>query len=112
MGVRCVILKPRHDDRLESGEQLVGGLAWSGCGRIETVEVSTDGGGSWQPVHLEEPRERWLWTRWSYRWQPTPGHYTLMARATDEQARTQPQTPWNLLRKNFDDVIPVEVDVS
>jgi DMSO/TMAO reductase YedYZ molybdopterin-dependent catalytic subunit len=112
MGVRCVILDPRHDDALAADSQAIRGLAWSGGGRIERVEVSVDGGESWADAHLEEPRERWLWTRWSHRWEPAPGAHTLMARATDEQGRVQPQTPWNYLRKNHDGIIPVDVTVA
>ncbi len=48
MGVRCVILEPRHDDPLTAGPQVVRGLAWSGRGRIERVEVSVDGGEHWR----------------------------------------------------------------
>ncbi|HJM76199.1 MAG TPA: molybdopterin-dependent oxidoreductase [Dehalococcoidia bacterium] len=112
MGVRCVILDPRHDDSFSAGLRAMRGLAWSGGGRIERVEVSVDGGASWSDAHLEEPRERWLWTRWSHRWEPAAGTHTLMARATDEQGRVQPQTPWNYLRKNHDGIIPVDVTVA
>ncbi len=113
MGVRCVISDPRTDSTpLAPGPQTVRGLAWSGCGRIERVEVSVDGGESWADAHIEEPRERWLWVRWSYAWEAErPGTYTLMARATDEAGRIQPQTPWNFLRKNFDGIAPLAVEV-
>jgi DMSO/TMAO reductase YedYZ molybdopterin-dependent catalytic subunit len=112
MGVRCVILDPRHGDAIAPGERATRGLAWSGGGRIERVEVSVDGGEHWDDAHLEEPRERWLWVRWSHRWQAEAGACTLMARATDEQGRVQPQTPWNYLRKNFDGIVPVDIEVA
>lgn len=112
MGVRCVILAPRHDDEIAPGSQVIGGRAWSGAGAIDRVEVSVDGGESWVDAHIEEPRERWLWVRWSHRWDASPGRHTLMARATDAEGRVQPQTPWNFLRKNFDGVVPVEVEVA
>src|SRR5207302_5725783 len=32
------------------------GLAWSGRGRIERVEITTDGGKSWTAAQLQEPR--------------------------------------------------------
>jgi hypothetical protein len=41
-----------------------------------------------------------------------PGRYTLLARATDEEGRVQPQTPWNFLRKHFDGIVPVYVTVE
>ena len=43
-------------------------------GTITRVEVSVDDGTTWHDAHLEEPRERWLWVRWSYLWDATePG---------------------------------------
>ena len=63
-------------------------------------------------VTKRSPRERWLWVRWSHRWEASPGRHTLMARATDAEGRAQPQTPFNFLRKNFDGIVPVEVTVG
>ncbi len=114
MGVRSIITSPRDDDQpLPRGERVVRGLAWSGHGAISRVEISVNGGDSWEDAHLEEPRERWLWTRWSYRWDARePGDYKVMARATDEAARQQPQIAWNVMYKNFDGIIPVDVTVT
>jgi DMSO/TMAO reductase YedYZ molybdopterin-dependent catalytic subunit len=113
MGVRCIITDPRDGDLpLGAGPNTVRGLAWSGCGAITEVEVSTDGGATWAAAHLEGPREKWLWTRWSYAWDAAPGAYKLMARARDEAGRQQPQVRWNYQRKNYDGIVPVDVEVS
>ena len=114
MGVKSIITDPRDDDPTHArGERVVRGLAWSGHGAITRVEVSVDGGESWQDAHLEEPSERWLWVRWSYRWNAhEPGSYKVMSRATDETGRHQPQIGWNVLRKNFDGIVPVDVTVA
>lgn len=113
MGVRCIITAPLDEDSpLERGTHAIRGLAWSGMGRIERVEVSVDGGASWRDAHIEAPRERWLWVRWSYLWEANaPGAYRLLARATDEKGRVQPQTPWNYQRKHFDGIVPSDVVV-
>ncbi len=113
MGVRCIIIDPLDEDSpLERGAHKVRGLAWSGEGMITRVEVSVDGGRSWQDAHLEEPRDRWLWVRWSWLWEvDTPGRYQVMARATDEQGRVQPQIPWNYQRKHFDGIVPTDVTI-
>ncbi len=72
-----------------------------------------DGGNSWRDAHLEEPQEKWLWARWYYPWDVQgPDTYNIMSRATDEADRVQPQTRWNFLRKNFDGIVPVEVNVE
>jgi sulfite oxidase len=113
MGVRCIILDPLDEDSpLDRGEHVVRGLAWSGVGAIERVEVSVDGGATWSDAHVEEPRSRWLWRRWSFLWNAKePGAYRIMARATDEKGRVQPQTPWNFQRKHFDGIVPTEVTI-
>jgi hypothetical protein len=81
-------------------------------GAITRVEVSLDEGKSWREAHLEEPRERWLWVRWSHLWEANePGRYRVMARATDETGRVQPQIPWNYQRKHFDGIVPTDVTI-
>ena len=114
MGVKSVITEPRDEDSpLAQGQNQIRGLAWSGEGAISTVEVSVDGGKTWALAHVEEPREKWLWVRWSYLWDVSrPGIYTIMARATDEKFRAQPQIKWNILRKNYDGIVPVEVEIA
>ena len=114
MGVRCIILNPLDEDSpLERGSHKIQGRAWSGMGMIKRVEVSVDGGKTWQDAYLEEPVERWLWVRWSLLWEvDKPGAYQILARATDETGRVQPQVPWNYQRKNFDGIVPTEVVVA
>ena len=70
---------------------------------IDQVEVSADGGETWQAAHVEAPRERFMWVRWSYRWDARhKGEYILMSRATDEVGRAQSHEPrYNNMRKNF-----------
>lgn len=113
MGVRCIVLNPLDEDSpLECGSHKIQGRAWSGMGMIKRVEVSVDGGKSWADAHLEEPVERWLWVRWSLLWEvDKPGAYQIMARATDETGRVQPQIPWNYQRKHFDGIVPTDVTV-
>ncbi|HTE69313.1 MAG TPA: molybdopterin-dependent oxidoreductase [Actinomycetes bacterium] len=60
------------------------------------VEVSTDGGGSWQPAQLGPRQSPWSWVGWSLVWEATPGSHQLCSRATDEAGNTQPlHPPWN-----------------
>ena len=111
MGVRCVITDPLDEDSpLQRGTHKIVGRAWSGLGAIVRVEVSVDGGTTWCDAHLEHPREKWLWVRWSHLWDAgTPGRYQIMARATDDTGRVQPQIPWNYQRKHFDGIVPTAV---
>jgi DMSO/TMAO reductase YedYZ molybdopterin-dependent catalytic subunit len=72
------------------------GRAWSGLAPLARVEVSTDGGASWQPAELDRQPSPWAWAGWRYDWEATPGVYELCSRATDAAGNTQPlQPPWN-----------------
>lgn len=66
------------------------GLAWTGKGRIERVEVTFDGGRTWQDARLDEPRLRLAFTRFRlpWRWDGKPA--TIASRATDETGYVQP----------------------
>jgi hypothetical protein len=72
-------------------------VAWAGEADVTRVEVSTDGGSSWQPAELGKDRARYAWRLFQYQWKaPKPGDYVILSRATDNQGRTQPATPvWN-----------------
>jgi hypothetical protein len=81
-------------------------------GAITQVEVSLDGGATWQATHLEPPRERWLWVRWSSMWDAQPGQYRIMSRVADEVGRVEPRTPqFNNMRKNFSVIVATDVAV-
>ncbi|WP_331500211.1 hypothetical protein [Nocardioides sp.] len=103
------------------GEQLVGrhvvtvtGRSWSGAGQIAHVDVSTDGGTTWDRVRESWCERRGGWTQWSYAWRrPTPGDHVLMARATDITGRQQPLvTPYNSNGYFFDAVVRHPVTVG
>ncbi|GAA4932306.1 sulfite oxidase [Streptomyces coeruleoprunus] len=75
------------------------GRAWSGRAPLTGVEVSTDGGATWDPAVLDPPDpggdSRWAWRRWHADWTAVPGHHVLAVRATDEEG-DQPSGPlWN-----------------
>ncbi len=73
------------------------GRSWSGTSAIADVEVSLDGGQSWQQPRLFGPNAAHTWVRWSLPFTPAaPGRYELLARATDADGRRQPDTvPFN-----------------
>ncbi len=75
------------------------GRAWSGWAPVEAVEVSDDGGQTWQVAAIQRDLDsRWAWDRWSYTWEPAgPGTYVLSCRARDAAGNKQPGEPsWNL----------------
>jgi DMSO/TMAO reductase YedYZ molybdopterin-dependent catalytic subunit len=95
MAVKSVISAPLQGAIIEPGSTVVGGYAWSGYGAVAKVEVSVDGGVSWQRANLQGTGRR-SWVRFHYRWTATHGQHRLMARATDERRLRQPAVPdWN-----------------
>jgi DMSO/TMAO reductase YedYZ molybdopterin-dependent catalytic subunit len=98
---------------LPAGSVKLQGRAWSGFGAIERVEVSTDGGESWEDARLEEPVSPTAWRGWSYEWRAErPGEYELCCRAEDAAGNAQPPAaPWNLggYANNAVQRIPVHV---
>ena len=66
------------------------GLAWSGGGRIERVEITTDGGKSWVNARLQEPRLPIAFTRFRLTWRFDGRETVIASRATDETGYIQP----------------------
>ena len=84
------------DGETSGGQRLLRGRSWSGEGRITKVDVSLDGGKTWQHTRLREPNIAQAWVRWDLDWDATPGSYKLQARATDNKGNTQPdRIPFN-----------------
>lgn len=66
------------------------GLAWDGGHGIEKVDVSTDGGKSWNTAQLGKDYGNYSWRQFSYRFVPgQPGTVALMAKATNQAGQTQ-----------------------
>lgn len=95
MPPKSLIVTPGDGHRVPSGPTAIAGWAWSGFGRVQRVEVSTDGGRSWAFADLL-PGERRGWRRWEIGWRALPGEHHILARATDERRLSQPAAaPWN-----------------
>jgi DMSO/TMAO reductase YedYZ molybdopterin-dependent catalytic subunit len=93
MQIKAQIAKPVKGEIVpgDSGVR-VHGAAWTSDGEIAKVELSTDGGASWNEVSLIDKPIRNAWRLWEFDWR-TPskrGKQTLIARATDSLGRTQP----------------------
>ena len=68
MEAKSVITYPSGGQTLPGpGLYELTGLAWSGRGRVERVDVTTDGGRSWQEARLQEPRLRLAFVRFRLR---------------------------------------------
>ncbi len=90
-GPKSVVTFPSGGQRLEGpGYYTIAGLAWSGGGRIRSVEVSTDGGRHWQRAELKGPVLPVAHTRFALGWRFEGQPATIMSRCTDETGELQP----------------------
>ena len=87
---RSVITSPAWPDVVEPGWIEIRGIAWSGRGTIAQVDVSTDGGRTWQAARLQEPVLRQAHTRFRHPWRWDGSGTEIMSRATDDTGYVQP----------------------
>ncbi|MDG6935089.1 MAG: molybdopterin-dependent oxidoreductase [Nitrososphaerota archaeon] len=84
---------PGGDSSVTEGTIPVAGIAFAGDRGIEKVEVSVDGGNTWQQASLKDPLSNYTWVLWSKEWNPpAAGAYKLMVRATDGEGNLQIST--------------------
>jgi DMSO/TMAO reductase YedYZ molybdopterin-dependent catalytic subunit len=78
-------------------DHVLQGRAWSATGPVKRVDVSTDGGATWQRARLHEPNRRSAWVRFSVPWTPPAGGpVELISRATGADGLRQPdRVPFN-----------------
>jgi len=114
LSVKSVISGPSDDATLKAGKVVVHGAAWAGEADIVKVEISADGGATWDIAKLGHDQAHYAWRLWSYDWKPAKaGDYTIQSRATDSQGRTQPATPvWNPSGYLYNAIDQVNVHVS
>ncbi|HEX2163003.1 MAG TPA: sulfite oxidase [Thermoanaerobaculia bacterium] len=111
--VTSLLVAPAAGAVLSAGPCEVSGWALAADG-VARVEVSADGGSTWQAAELAPEASPWAWRLWRARVDLAPGGATLVARAFDAAGHSQPADPavrWN--RKGYMNNawhrVPVEV---
>jgi sulfite oxidase len=94
------ILSAGDDAPLRAGSPFeLRGYALAGGGRsVARVDVSCDGGETWQAAQLLDDLGPWAWRLWSHRVELPQGDHEIRARAWDSSGATQPESPvtvWN-----------------
>ncbi len=93
MQLKAEIARPAEGEIVPANTSVcVRGAAWACDAEITKVELSTDGGATWNEAKLLGESILNAWRLWQFDWQ-TPsqeGKQTLIARATDSLGRTQP----------------------
>ena len=90
MDAKSVITTPSAPGRARRGWMRIGGLAWTGRGRIAAVDVSVDDGATWMEAALQEPVLPKAVTRFELMWEWNGTPVRLMSRAADETGYVQP----------------------
>lgn len=96
--VKSIITSPAAGSVLPGAELSLRGHAWAGEQSVAKVEISIDGGATWQRAELMPPPNKYAWQRWRCDVRlPGEGSYEVMARATDDLGNQQPLQPpqWN-----------------
>ena len=93
MDARSIITSPSYPERVQPGWFEIRGLAWSGRGRIQRVEVSVDRGASWKAAELQAPVLPKAHTRFRLLWRLDGGPTEILSRAIDETGYVQPEWP-------------------
>jgi len=98
---------------VERGVHLLTGRAWSGHAPVVAVDVSCDGGATWDAAELGPQVGRYAWRGWRWRWHAEQvGRHELCARATDAAGNVQPvDQRWNVqaMANNHVQRVPVVV---
>jgi sulfane dehydrogenase subunit SoxC len=88
LDVQAVIVSPGDAAALPPGRHEISGWAWSSS-LVLRVDVSTDGGVTWQRAELAKPSGH-EWQAFELSWSvDVPGRYELRARAMDDKGRVQ-----------------------
>ncbi|UGY13625.1 sulfite dehydrogenase [Bradyrhizobium septentrionale] len=91
MEAKSIITRPSGGQKLTTqGFHEITGLAWSGHGKIKSVEVSLDEGKSWQQAELQEPVLTRALTRFRLPWHWDGAPAVIQSRAIDETGYVQP----------------------
>jgi sulfane dehydrogenase subunit SoxC len=91
MEAKSVITFPSGDMHLDgAGFYEITGLAWSGRGAVRRVDVSVDGGRTWNEAMLQHPVLPLCHTRFRFPWRWDGRQCILQSRCVDETGYVQP----------------------
>ena len=116
MHVKAEIAKPAQGETVVANSSIrVHGAAWTSDSEIAKVELSTDGGSTWNEANLLGESKPNAWHLWEFNWKTpsVPGKQTLVARATDSLGQTQPvQRDPDRGTYMITHLLPIEVEVK
>ncbi len=93
MSVKSWINSPNPDNsQLKAGMAQIHGVAFGGLNAVKRVEVSLDGGRTWQNARFVGPDlGKYAWRQFVLQARLPAGSYVMTSRATDAAGNTQPE---------------------
>jgi DMSO/TMAO reductase YedYZ molybdopterin-dependent catalytic subunit len=76
-------------DSTVKSETTIAGIAFAGDRGISKVEVSTDGGKTWEQAEIKTPLSTYTWALWHKQWTPATGRHRIVVRAIDGKGNVQ-----------------------
>jgi len=104
--------RPSDGAALEAGSIQFGGIAFAGSRRISGVELSWDGGRSWQPASLQAEFSPYAWRFWQLSTSIAAGHYNVKVRARDAEGTLQPSQSAPTLPNGADGYHTITLDLA
>jgi DMSO/TMAO reductase YedYZ molybdopterin-dependent catalytic subunit len=116
MPVKSQIARPVNDEILKLGQRVeVSGAAWAGLNEVVKVEITVDGGQTWNEACFQTPYVKASWKLWSWIWtvDGPVGDREILCRATDSAGRVQDsERDWNTGTYVIVHSVPTRVKVT
>ena len=105
---------PTPGAAIKQGERTwIAGVAFAGDRGIKAVEVSVNGGQTWQPARVKPAMGDHTWVLWVFEWTPAAsGMVTLMVRAVDGTGSVQSAGPTPPLPDGVEGIHAISVRVA
>ena len=87
---KSVVTRPSGGMTIRPGMHEIQGFAWSGNGTIRAVDVTVDGGATWQEARLDAPVLDKCLTSFRFPWNWNGAPATIASRAVDSTGYVQP----------------------
>jgi DMSO/TMAO reductase YedYZ molybdopterin-dependent catalytic subunit len=104
--------RPADGSALAAGSVQFAGIAFAGSRRINGVELSWNGGRSWQPAVLQAEFSPYAWRFWQLTTSLAAGHYNISVRARDGEGTLQTSKTSGTLPNGADGYHSITLDLA
>jgi DMSO/TMAO reductase YedYZ molybdopterin-dependent catalytic subunit len=104
--------RPVDGAALAAGSVQFAGIAFAGARRISGVELSWDGGRSWNTAELQAEFSPYAWRFWHLTTSLPAGHYQVSVRARDGEGTLQSSKPAATLPNGADGYHTINLDLA